>query len=283
MIIDKMQVISNLTLQEKAVVEYILKNPESVLNMNATQLAKASYTSASTIIRLCQKLGEGIRGYADFKIIYTSEYSQMKKLNYALEKQPFTKDQSIDDIIELIPLIYSKCFEQTKSYLDRNTLIRCVNYIKSSRRVDIYGEGLNFDIANIACYKLMDIGIEAHAFNCAHWEYIKRNELKNNQPFNILISHTGKNPGIIDIAKRLHRYSHKSLCICGMNESIKLSQLCNEVLYIKTTDSTLELSNTIFSMSTIYVLDIIMSYILSNNFDEMYEREQIMLGERQAW
>lgn len=36
--------------------DYIVQNPEAVLNMNASQLAKASYTSASTIIRLCQKV-----------------------------------------------------------------------------------------------------------------------------------------------------------------------------------------------------------------------------------
>lgn len=61
MIIDKLQVIPNLTLQEKAVVDYIVQNPEAVLNMNASQLAKASYTSASTIIRLCQKVWGGQR------------------------------------------------------------------------------------------------------------------------------------------------------------------------------------------------------------------------------
>ena len=268
MIIDKLQVIPNFTLQEKAVVDYIVQNPEAVLNMNASQLAKASYTSASTIIRLCQKVC-GVKGYADFKTIYASEYAMMMKLNYALTEEPFSKDTTVDDVIELIPSLYARSFEQTKSFLDRNTIIRCINYIKSSKCVDIYGEGLNYDIANMACYKMMDIGIDAHAFNCAHWEYMKRNELKNQKPFNILISHTGKNPGIIDTAKRLKRYHHKTLCICGREEDQRLAQLCDEVLYIKTTPSTLALSNTVFSMSTMYVLDIIMSYILCTKYDEM--------------
>lgn len=283
MIIDRMQVIPNLTQQEKAVVDYIVQNPEAVLNMNASQLAKASYTSASTIIRLCQKIGKGIKGYSDFKTIYVSEYSQMMKLNYALTEEPFSKNTTIDDVIELIPLLYSKSFEQTRSFLDRNTIIRCINYIHSSKCLDIYGEGLNYDIANMACYKMMDIGIEAHAFNSAHWEYMKRNELKNKKPFNILISHTGKNPAILDIAKRLKRYHHKTLCICGKEEDQQLAKLCDEVLYIKTTPSTLAFSNTIFSMSTMYVLDIIMSYILCVKYDEIDERTRIMQGERKAW
>lgn len=283
MIIDKMQSLSNLTLQEQAVVDYVLANPDAVLNMNATQLAKASYTSASTVIRLCQKLGTGINGYLDFKVIYASEYSQMVKLNQALSKKPISKDMSIDDTIDIVPLLYTKIFEQTKSYLDRNVLIRCVNYIKTSKCVDIYGNGLNFDIANITCYKLMDVGIDGHAFNCAHWEYMKRNQLTNNKPFNILISHTGKNPAILDIAKRLKRYQHKTLCICGAGESDKLAKLCDETLLIKTTPSTLTYSNTVFSMSTIYILDIIMSCILSTKYDELNKREKTMEKERKGW
>ena len=51
MIIDKMCALKNLTSQERAVVEYILDNPKDLLDMNVSELAKASYTSSSTVIR----------------------------------------------------------------------------------------------------------------------------------------------------------------------------------------------------------------------------------------
>ena len=67
MIIDKMCALKNLTSQEKAVVEYILDNPKDLLDMNVSELAKASYTSSSTVIRLCKKLE--VKGFADLKFI----------------------------------------------------------------------------------------------------------------------------------------------------------------------------------------------------------------------
>ena len=72
MIIDKMQNLNTFTFQEQVVVDHIIKYPKHLLEMNVTELAEASYTSASTIIRLCKKLGT--KGYADLKFIYASEY-----------------------------------------------------------------------------------------------------------------------------------------------------------------------------------------------------------------
>ena len=55
MIIDTMKNLKNLTVQEQVVVEHIIKHPKDLLEMSVTDLAEASYISASTIIRLCKK------------------------------------------------------------------------------------------------------------------------------------------------------------------------------------------------------------------------------------
>ncbi|MCD8028061.1 MAG: hypothetical protein LUF02_05240 [Erysipelotrichaceae bacterium] len=75
MLIDKMNELKQITSQEEAVIEYINDNLKAVLDMICNELAKASYTSSSTIIRLCKKLG--FKGYLEFKVAYTSEYAQM--------------------------------------------------------------------------------------------------------------------------------------------------------------------------------------------------------------
>ena len=87
MIIDKMCALKNLTSQEKAVVEYILDNPKDLLDMNVSELAKASYTSSSTVIRLCKKLE--VKGFADLKFIYASEFPEMMKQREMVKTKPF--------------------------------------------------------------------------------------------------------------------------------------------------------------------------------------------------
>ena len=94
MIIDKMCALKNLTSQEKAVVEYILDNPKDLLDMNVSELAKASYTSSSTVIRLCKKLE--VKGFADLKFIYASEFPEMMKQREMVKTKPFDESSSID-------------------------------------------------------------------------------------------------------------------------------------------------------------------------------------------
>ena len=64
MIIDKIKALDHLTIQEKYLVDYILDNPDDILQKNINELAQLSYTSTATVSRLCKKLG--FKGYKDF-------------------------------------------------------------------------------------------------------------------------------------------------------------------------------------------------------------------------
>ena len=61
-ITEKMQDASQFTDIEKEVIQYILEHMEDVSTMNIGDLAKETYVSNATIIRICRKLGyEGFR------------------------------------------------------------------------------------------------------------------------------------------------------------------------------------------------------------------------------
>ena len=72
MIIQKLQQMKNMTHQEKLIADYILKNPESILSMNAKELSGTLYTSSSTIVRFCKKIG--FSGYPQFQLQFIREY-----------------------------------------------------------------------------------------------------------------------------------------------------------------------------------------------------------------
>lgn len=71
MILDKLLSNSKLTGQENEVLDFIRNNPQKVLGMTVHELAQASYTSSSTVIRLCQKAG--VSGYTEFKFKLATE------------------------------------------------------------------------------------------------------------------------------------------------------------------------------------------------------------------
>ncbi len=56
---------------EKAVVEYFINHFDSVVDMTTLQVAKHTFTSNATVVRVCQKLG--YKGFNDFKLKYLTE------------------------------------------------------------------------------------------------------------------------------------------------------------------------------------------------------------------
>ncbi|MBM6799848.1 MurR/RpiR family transcriptional regulator, partial [Coprobacillus cateniformis] len=253
MIIDKMCALKNLTSQEKAVVEYILDNPKDLLDMNVSELAKASYTSSSTVIRLCKKLE--VKGFADLKFIYASEFPEMMKQREMVKTKPFDESSSIDDIINTLPFVYLKTMDYTKSMLSRNTIIRITNLMKQAKRIEIYGDGVNYDLAKMMAFRFENVHKDCFVYNASHWEHIKYLEYQKIPTLGILLSHTGKNPMVIDAAKRLKESGIKTLSI-SCNSDMRLANITDENIQIMDGRNQLELQTTTYTVAVQYVLDI---------------------------
>ena len=129
MIVDKIKALDHLTIQEKYLVDYILDNPDDILQKNINELAQLSYTSTATVSRLCKKLG--FKGYKDFKYQYAAEYSHLLELKSDLEIEPFSSDSSIKDALNKIELLHRRSIEYTKGLLDKQTLERIYQLIQN--------------------------------------------------------------------------------------------------------------------------------------------------------
>ena len=67
------------TKSEIEVINFIKENPNLVLNMTIGELANQTFSSNTTIIRICKKLG--FNGFRDFKIEYLRNIESLKYLN----------------------------------------------------------------------------------------------------------------------------------------------------------------------------------------------------------
>lgn len=80
-VLIKLRDYRNLSAAENQVREYILKYPKKVLEYTVYELAKESFTSPATVVRLCKKID--IKGFARLKVLLAEEtkYFQDMKLN----------------------------------------------------------------------------------------------------------------------------------------------------------------------------------------------------------
>lgn len=67
MIIEKLMKQADFTDVEKSIAAYLMKNGFDVKNMSIQSLARATFSSPSTITRFCRKLGlDGYKKISDF-------------------------------------------------------------------------------------------------------------------------------------------------------------------------------------------------------------------------
>ncbi len=125
---------------EKTIAKYILDNGEDILNLSVKELAKQTYTSPATIVRLCRKLG--LNGYGDFKIKYSAELQFDKKNKKRVDVNfPFGNTDSNSQIAYRIANLHQEAIEDTLNLVDFKNLDKIINLLDQARRIYLFGNG----------------------------------------------------------------------------------------------------------------------------------------------
>ena len=89
----------NFSSTEKEIARIILDNPQLVADLSVHALAKHTFSSASTIVRLCNHIGYS--GYKEFRWAVTYELAQREQ-NRKIEQKEIDRSDSLEEIIEKI-------------------------------------------------------------------------------------------------------------------------------------------------------------------------------------
>ena len=173
------QTYSDMFQAEKKVADYILDHPEDVLDMNISDLAKASNTSDATIIRMCKHIG-----YTGF---YQLKISLASSVNDANGKKEIDKPE---DIVEYFEKVASMLTSVVKN-INMDALAASVKLISKAGTVYTTGWGNTNEIASDLAHRLTRGGIRS--FNSDIPEYIIRSlGLGDEQDVLVAISHSGE-------------------------------------------------------------------------------------------
>jgi len=251
-LLQKLKYASQLTTQEKHIVDYILKDPEVVFHSTAHALGRQTFTSASTIVRLCKKLGT--RGYPDFQLKLALEYRQ-RPSTLQLESDLAAERGDVLAAIESVPYLYGQALNDTRGTLNASKLVRIAEWVKGAARIDIYGSDMNYYLAQQACTKWNELGISAIAHNDANRHYLLT--MKPGSPtLSFVISHTGENRSMIEVANMLNDKNMNVVAVTGSNDST-LSRSCTETLLTHGYNEQLRLSKMSSMVSVLYLFDIL--------------------------
>lgn len=263
MILERLKAKEGFTHQEQAVAEYILKHMEDIQGMSSEELARASYASKATVIRLCKKLG--VAGYPELKYQLVSEMVQNIRVNQLLNKEPITEKSTYQDILDTLPKLYDKAITDTRLCMDKNVITRIFNRIKVADRIDIYGSGISYILAQSAAFKFATLGMECSAYESVNAHYLSA--AKKQKSVSFIITFTGANRSMIDVARYLKKTTDTYVVGIIGRHNEEMKKWCDEMVEIPSRDSLLSLKVVTSFTATTYVLDIFFSMYLAQHYE----------------
>lgn len=253
---------------EDKISEYILENAKEVTNMTIQDLAKATYSSPSTISRFCQKLN--VEGFSEFKVKLASEMGNYQNQDTRIEDDlPFSQNQAPKEIIQSIYNLNLQSLSDTYNHLDFDQLQRVAIMINQSPHLYLYGTGQSLILAQDFQYKLYRIMKDCHLETQVGFQHTKA-YTQPKDSVTMIISYYGKNINNLRIMKYLHEKKIPVILITGPNTN-PLCQYASEVIHVPAQE---QLMKKMASYSSRTAIQLVLDFIYALIFALDYEHNQ---------
>lgn len=264
-ILVKMAQIKDLSPSERHVVDFILANYRVVCNMGIVELGERTFTSTTTVKRLCRKLG--VESYTSFRMLLSAARDGYTyREDAAVEEQlPLGRYDSVGEILEKISQQNASSIRQTARLIDPQALEQVVSRMARARRIDFYGVGPSHVVALDAQMKCMRLKIPSTAFN-DRLSMLTGAGAYTEGALAFLISHTGETDDIVELARALCRHRVPTVAITSA-ESSTLSGLCLYCLRVDGGKGQDSLGRTSSRITAMNVIDVLFTALCHTNYE----------------
>ena len=136
-----------LTDREKDIRDYFLNHPEHIAEMSCRDIGEATYTSASSVTRFCQKFG--CKGYPDFKLRFLSDVKGGQILDDPGSVQ-ISERENMVTLLEKVSEVQTQALEATRNALSLSQLLRIQRLLLEHTYIDLYAYDTNIHLARYA-------------------------------------------------------------------------------------------------------------------------------------
>lgn len=267
---------------EKAVAQYIITNKEEVLNLSVQALSELTYTSPSTVVRLCRKIG--LKGFKDFKIKWSAELQkEYNAISNVDPDFPFTDDDSYGEIQKKILELFTDSLNRTSQLLSPDKLERAVELLLQADKIGVFAYGDTYLPALNFQNKLMKIDRSVHmAALPGENRHLATNFRQDDCA--IVISYSGESKNNYYITQLLKQNGATIIVITG-SPSSHIASLGDLSLPVAKSESQSVKLSTFSSQTAIdYVLNTLYGCLFVSNYDKNQSKriasETLFLDER---
>lgn len=253
------------TESELEISAYVLANPQQAADISIHELARRTFCSTSTIIRLCQHLG--FTGFKEFRKALTYELA-LRDQSQSQDHKDVLRTDTLEDIIEKITYQNILSLEDTKNLMDPKVLRECVALIQTARCVYLFGMGASLCAAKDAYLKFLRMNKPCIINEDWHSQLLQaRNATKNDVA--IVFSYSGNTVEVVECMKNLKSNATPIIAITRCLNT-PVSKLADQKLYIAANESVFRSGAMSSRIAQLNVIDILYSALTNTQYDQTH-------------
>lgn len=254
---------------ERGVLQHILNDPENAAQCTIRRMAELSYTSPSTVVRLCRKLG--FSGFREMQKALVAELVVRRQSRQDQEKR-LDHDSLLSEIINKVTFRNISCLEESMRLVEQDTVCRCVDLICRSSTVLLFGMGASYLVAQDAYMKFIRADKRCSCCEDIHVQYVlARNATPEDVA--IVVSYSGCTEEVNRCARCLKQQGTPIIAITRFVSS-PLAQMADCCLYVMATEELFRSGAMSSRISQLNMVDILYTAYLSRDFTQNYSRIQ---------
>lgn len=183
---------------EQGALNYITEHPEKIPQLSIKQFSALSYSSPSTIVRLCRKLG--FSGYRDMQQSLLYELAMREQQNPRLVEADAS--MSLSELMDAVTYRNMAALEDSLKIVDEKAVDKAVDLICAADSVLLFGLGASLLVAQDAYLKFIRIDKPCSCCEDIHSQYVLARNAKSTDVA-IIISYSGCTEEILRCAEYL--------------------------------------------------------------------------------
>lgn len=252
---------------EKGIIKFIIDYPEEASQLTIYEMAEKTFSSPSSIIRLCKK--NGFEGFKDFTKALIYELAIRKK-NQKEQRTEITKADKIQEIVDKVTYRNIVSLEDTKNLIDYDVINKCIELIYKCDNVCLFGIGSSLIVAKDAQQKFMRVNKHCAVNEDWHLQLLTARNMSKND-LGIIISYSGQTFEMLECAKAMKESGVPIVSITKYGSS-PIVEIANYNIFVAANESTIRSGAMSSRISQLNIIDILYTGYANTQFDKSLEQ-----------
>lgn len=257
----------SLSSTERQIARYILENPEETTTLTVRQLAAKSFSSPSSVVRVCRAVG--FHGYKEMRHALILELAALGE-NGSHHEMDISPDDSEQEIIDKVTRNNIQCLLDTQLLLQPDEVKTCALLLDRARTVLLFGIGSSLCVAKDTYLKFLRLDKPCVINEDWHSQLL---QARNAAPEDVAIvfSYSGQTQEMIRCMQAMKENGTSIIAVTRYYPS-EVAKLADHVLYVAANESLFRNGAMSSRLSQLNVMDILYTVYASLHRDETLHR-----------